>query len=74
MADLNGRDDLPVQKVLRCMTRRWGSAMPDASKSLRLFPPRSHVALYGVCWGGPDQPAEMQVSSPACHHELGAAA
>lgn len=55
------RGDMLVQRVVKMMTKRWGAAMPDSSLSLRLFPPHSHIALYGVCWGGPDQPPNMTV-------------
>ena len=54
-----------VQRVVKMMTKRWGAAVTDSMLSLRLFPPRSHLALYGVCWGGPDQPSGMTVGVTA---------
>ena len=54
-----------VQRVVRMMTKRWSAATArlGSGMSLRLFPPSTHLALYGVCWGGSDQPSEMTVSA-----------
>ena len=43
------------------LSHTWAAAVSGDHLQLHLFPPPSHLALFAVSWGGPQDPQGLTV-------------